>query len=566
MNTQSVSDLVIPESTLSVQQFPAEETGKTTIQTTPLVLLHGWGCDSRIWEPVLPLLRQHCSVITIDLPGFGHNAQVQPTDLSLLIEQLAAVCPPQFVLAGWSLGGMVATAMAVALPERVAALITIGSNLKFVASDDWPAAMSPEDFAAFYSAFKRNPALGLKRFVSLEVQGGDAQPRDALKLLREQSSQAFAAADAAHWVQALEWLADWDLREQFVALTVPGLHVYAEDDTLVPVAVAKQLPFNPNQQTVQLPDASHSFFCSNPASLLDVLAPFLRLHQEPTDAEKSLQRNKQKVAASFSRAAEDYDAVAYFQRDVGEHLLKSYPLVYERLDPADTVFRVLDLGCGTGYFSAQLADLVVSQSQALRAPVPSVEVFGCDIAEGMIRHARAAHPGIKGWITGDAESLPLADNSVDSVFSSMALQWCENPGALLNEIYRVLRPGSCAVFSTLGPSSLFELRDAWQAVDGFVHVNQFVSAQRWQALVAQSNLQLAGWTEKRYTLTYQTAFDLMRELKTLGAHNVNDGQSKGLTGRQRLLALQRAYEDFRCDGLLPATYEVYFVRLSKPKP
>ncbi len=569
MSSHGLLDLATPQSlhqdlTLSTRQFPALGAMASGSGAVPIVFLHGWGCDSRVWDSLLPLLQQQRTVITIDLPGFGSNAGVPPQDLSVLIDQLAQVCPPQFVLLGWSLGGTVATALAAHLPERVAALITVGSNLKFVAADDWPAAMPSADFSAFYRAFQRDPAAGLKRFVSLEVQGDEA-PREALKALRAYASQSHAAGDTVHWLKALAWLADWDLREQFVRLPMPGLHLYADGDVLVPVEVVQHLPQTRSQQAVVLTNASHSFFCGNPLRLFEAIKPFLNAQETVADSAGDLQRNKQKVAASFSRAAQDYDAVAYFQRDVGNHLLGRYPLVDRPLAVNHSTFTVLDLGCGTGYFTAQLADTVTAQCQAIDLAVPDIEVLGCDIAEGMVRHARVAHTDVKHWLTGDAENLPLADASVDRIFSSMALQWCENPSALLAELQRVLKPGGSVVFSTLGPATLAELRQAWQTVDGFVHVNQFVSAACWKLLIAQSAMQLAGWQDMLYTLSYDTVFGLMRELKTLGAHNVNDGRSKGLTSRRRLSALQRAYDDFRCEGALPATYEVYFVHLRKPR-
>jgi len=129
--------------------------------------------------------------------------------------------------------------------------------------------------------------------------------------------------------------------------------------------------------------------------------------------------DKRQVAASFSRAAASYDAVAELQRGVGESLLSALP---EGFSPR----RWVDLGCGTGYFS-----------RALERRFGAAEGLAVDIAEGMLRHARA-RGGASHFIGGDAERLPLRDGSCDLLFSSLAIQWCADLPAVLAEARRVL--------------------------------------------------------------------------------------------------------------------------------
>lgn len=123
--------------------------------------------------------------------------------------------------------------------------------------------------------------------------------------------------------------------------------------------------------------------------------------------------------------------------------------------------RWVDLGCGTGYFS-----------RALERRFGAAEGLAVDIAEGMLRHARA-RGGASHFIGGDAERLPLRDGSCDLLFSSLAIQWCADLPAVLAEARRVLRPGGVLAFSSLCVGTLGELRDSWRVVDGFVHVNRF---------------------------------------------------------------------------------------------
>jgi len=264
---------------------------------------------------------------------------------------------------------------------------------------------------------------------------------------------------------------------------------------------------------------------------------------KPTNAGSGLP-DKRQVAASFSRAAASYDAVAELQRTVGSTLVDYLPA---DLQPS----RWLDLGAGTGYFSRVLASrFSTSEGVAL------------DIAEGMLRHARP-QGGAAAFIAGDAECLPLREASVDLVFSSLALQWCDDFPAVLSEAKRVLRPGGVLAFTSLCSGTLQELRDSWQTVDGFAHVNRFRSIEAYQQLCAASGLQLDRLDVEPSVLHFAELRQLTHELKALGAHNLNPGRPGGLTGRARVRALIDAYEQFRTPSGLPATYQVVYGVLRK---
>ncbi len=255
--------------------------------------------------------------------------------------------------------------------------------------------------------------------------------------------------------------------------------------------------------------------------------------------------DKRQVAASFSRAAESYDAVAELQRNVGTQLLARLPT---SLRPD----RWLDLGCGTGYFTRALAERY-AQGEGLAV----------DIAEGMLRHARP-QGGAAHFIAGDAEALPLQSDSVDLLFSSLALQWCADFPRVLSEAQRVLRPGGVLAFSSLCVGTLQELRDSWLAVDGFVHVNRFRRFEDYQQLCAASGLQPLTLQRQAEVLHFPDLRSLTTSLKDLGAHNLNPGRPGGLTGRSRIRALIEAYECFRQAQGLPATYQVVYGVLQKP--
>ncbi len=255
--------------------------------------------------------------------------------------------------------------------------------------------------------------------------------------------------------------------------------------------------------------------------------------------------DKRQVAASFSRAATSYDSVAELQRDVGQQLL-------DRLPTSFMSRRWLDLGCGTGYFT-----------RALGARFGERTGLALDIAEGMLNHARP-QGGAAYFVAGDAERLPLHAASCDLVFSSLAVQWCADFAAVLREAHRVLKPGGVLAFTSLCVGTLYELRDSWRQVDGWVHVNRFRGFETYQHLCAASGLKVVSLENRPHVLHYPDVRSLTHELKALGAHNLNPGRPGGLTGRARILALVEAYEQFRQAQGLPATYQVVYAVLEKP--
>lgn len=257
-----------------------------------------------------------------------------------------------------------------------------------------------------------------------------------------------------------------------------------------------------------------------------------------------MQRDKRKVAQAFSRAAGSYDSVAQLQRDIADRLMAWLP--------NQVGGNILDLGCGTGYAAPHL-----------RERYPQAPLLHLDLAPGMLRFAREQRPVTDAhYLCGDAEQLPLADASIELIWSSLAIQWCEQPERLLAELTRVLKPGGRCLLATLGPDTLHELKRAWAAVDDDIHVNSFMPLAQ---LLAHNNAleQVRCETEHR-VLRYSRLQALMHELKALGAHNVNHRREQGLSSRQRLVKLIEAYEQQRqLDGSLPATYEVYYLELRK---
>lgn len=506
-----------------------------------LVLLHGWGSNREIWRPLLVHLRPWANITLLDIPGCApESGAANRPQLEDTLAGILAVAPARAVFVGWSLGAQLARELALRHPGRVAALVAICSNPRFVATDDWPG-MAARDFAAFEEAVESDPVAALRRFDSLQVAGA-RQQRQLLRMLRRRGSQPAAAPLAG----GLRWLRELDGRRSLPSLDRPQLHLHAARDALVPVAVHRELcrllSNTPGAKLGLLPRASHVAPLECPEALGEQIRDFLAASAllRP-QYERAVPFAKRDVAESFSRAAGNYDSVASLQRDVGRQLLDNLDVLSSK--PS----TVLDLGCGTGYFSA-----------ALRRRYPGARYIGLDLAQGMVEYARTRCPEDAVFLVGDAEALPLATSSVDLVFSSLAVQWCHRPRHLFAELARVLRPGGCCVFTSLGPDTLRELRSSWAAVDKHQHVNTFLPAADLVAAADQVPGIRLRLDNACFLMRYQRVRDLLDELKTLGAHNMNRDRPAGLTSRAGLQGMLRAYESWREEGRLPATYDVIF--------
>lgn len=171
-----------------------------------------------------------------------------------------------------------------------------------------------------------------------------------------------------------------------------------------------------------------------------------------------------------------------------------------------------------------------------------------------------------GLVCADAQALPIADASIDLVYSSLCLQWCEDPGLALDEFRRVLRPGGMLLFSTFGPGTLHELRSAFASVDAAPHVSRFVDMHDIGDALLTTGFRDPVLERDDFILTYTDARALMRELRAIGATNADTKRARSLTGKAHLQRVIAAYESFRREGVLPATYEVVYAHALAPAP
>lgn len=256
-----------------------------------------------------------------------------------------------------------------------------------------------------------------------------------------------------------------------------------------------------------------------------------------------------KVRRAFARAALTYDAHATLQDEVRLRL-------QERLDDAALApARILDLGAGTGRGTA-----------SLRQRYPQAQTIALDLALPMLQAARRHRTWLRPFarVCGDAEALPLADASIDLLHSNLCLQWCGSLDAVFDGMRRVMRPQGMLLFSTFGPQTLHELRDAFAAVDATAHVSRFLDIQQIGDAMLAAGFRDPVLERDTFVLTYPDLRSLMHELRAIGATNADPQRSRSLTGKAHLQRVVDAYEPLRSNGLLPATYEVVYAQAWAP--
>jgi malonyl-CoA O-methyltransferase len=495
------------------------------LHSHPIVLVHGWGVNSEIWQDLPQILSEFADIFTIDLPGFAGSKPLNSYSEQSLVDWLHKEIPQPCYLIGLSLGGMLCRSFASQFPSDVVGLVTISANLKFVADSAYGNAMPLSDFEAFSAIWNENPKACLNRFLGLQAQGDQSQ-RQLIKQLRKLNSDIDVEAGKA----MLALLADLDATKHIDQITCPTLSIFGGRDCLVPVAAAQQLP--PKHKTLVLETASHLPHLSCQFEVIEAIRNFI---DQP-----KYQLDKRQVAHSFGRAAETYDNAAHIQKWSGEKLISG-------LSHCQTPQSIVDLGCGTGWHSCKL-----------KQQFPESQVTGVDISPEMLEYANT-HQSVSGidWLCSDAEDLALEKSSQDLIFSNFALQWCNNPSLSLAEIFRLLRTTGQFHFAVPGPKTLWELRQVWSSIDKDVHINRFISINQWHDALKEVGFSHIELSSTHKVEMHASVKDLLTNLKTVGATNHNSGQTKYLTGKNHIKRLYDGYQIFQTtQGSFPVTWDI----------
>lgn len=231
-----------------------------------LVLLPGWGLGVQPLQILAQQLDAALPPLTVQIQPLP---DVRGKSAEALIALLDQQLPKDCWLMGWSLGGMLAAALAAYRQSACAGLISYASNPCFVARDTWPAAMPVDTFTVFRQLCAEDLAAGLKRFVLLCSQGA-AQPRALSRQLLEA-----AVADSGCALAGLDLLAELDNRAAISAFAGPQLHLFAEQDALVPSLTLNRVRALNAQASVEFFGHSHAGLIVEAQLLAQRIADFI---------------------------------------------------------------------------------------------------------------------------------------------------------------------------------------------------------------------------------------------------------------------------------------------------
>ncbi|MDQ2993868.1 MAG: methyltransferase domain-containing protein [Pseudomonadota bacterium] len=226
------------------------------------------------------------------------------------------------------------------------------------------------------------------------------------------------------------------------------------------------------------------------------------------------------------RASPTYHAAAVVQREITDRLLER--LDYMLIQPQ----AILELGEGLA-------------TEALQNRFPNATVVTKNIVEIFDASTHALR-------------LPCENASQQLIVANLVLHWCVDPKQVLTEIRRVLRADGVLLFSTMGPDSLRELRQAFAEVDNQHHVHEFLDMHDLGDV-----LQELGYVDPvvdMHTLRvkYPDVIDLCRDLQHLGASNVHLDRHRGLFGKKKWQRVLQAYRAQNNEGNVYASYELVF--------
>ncbi|MCR1315556.1 pimeloyl-ACP methyl ester esterase BioH [Enterobacter soli] len=234
-----------------------------------LVLLHGWGLNAEVWHCVSEELASHFTLHLVDLPGFGRSHGYQAMSLDEMAQQVLDAAPQNAIWLGWSLGGLVASQIALTHPERVQALVTVASSPCFSARDAWPG-IKPDVLAGFQQQLSEDFQRTVERFLALQTMGTETARQDARTLKNTVLSLPMPDVEVLNG--GLEILKTVDLREPLSTLALPHLRIYGYLDGLVPRKVVPLLDtLWPQSESHVVAKAAHAPFISHPAEFCSAL-------------------------------------------------------------------------------------------------------------------------------------------------------------------------------------------------------------------------------------------------------------------------------------------------------
>tara|TARA_B100001564_G_C20525373_1_gene617122 strand:- start:36 stop:860 length:825 start_codon:yes stop_codon:yes gene_type:complete len=252
-----------------------------------------------------------------------------------------------------------------------------------------------------------------------------------------------------------------------------------------------------------------------------------------------MDKYKNKIKCSFNNKAYSYDEYALVQIEVANRIYKRLSTI--KIQPKN----ILDIGSGTGHLSDMLSKLF-----------PKANIICLDISLNMLQESYKKNSRFK-CVQSDAENMPFKENQFDLVVSSFTLHWCYNVEKIFFDTYRILRSKGLFLFTTVGPSTLEELKAAYQSIDDKQHINKFSDMHIYGDLLLKYSFQDPVMDLEKIIIEYSSLLDVLDSLKKTGA-NIVLGQEPLYFKKNIYQKLTANYPVNKDNKRLPVTYEMIY--------
>lgn len=255
-------------------------------------------------------------------------------------------------------------------------------------------------------------------------------------------------------------------------------------------------------------------------------------------------KNQDLIRYALNRAHASFKTADVLHQEIASRLLERVHLF--KIKPK----TILNVGARMGDENHQLAKIY-----------PKARIIGIDLSEKMLETAHSQKKWLskEAFICAHSDYLPLQDESIDFIFSNLALHWYDLPSITFKEWYRVLKKEGVILFSMFGPDTLKELKQSWQSIDTFTHINSFLDMHDVGDLLLQTHFTDPVMDMDYLKLTYKSLENLLNELKSTGSCNLSENKPISLTGKHAIKKLEKAYQPFLTQSqCYPLTFEIVY--------
>ena len=252
----------------------------------PLVFVHGLSGSWQNWLEQLPVLADEHRVLAMDLPGFGHspmpNAEISIAGYARLLDRLLGERGiDAAAVVGNSMGGFIAAELAIAFPQRVERLVLVSAAGLSTHNDPrtvhaMPAVRRLERISAAGAAWLASKSDTVMRRPRLREATLGLVVRHPGRLPAPLAAEQLHGAGKPGFVQALDALIGYEVRDRLPEIACPTLIVWGDSDRLIDVGdadVFEQLI--PDSRKVIFEDTGHMAMLERPAAFNALLKDFL---------------------------------------------------------------------------------------------------------------------------------------------------------------------------------------------------------------------------------------------------------------------------------------------------